>query len=402
MIADPDADARRRRVRVTPHADRDRGALARVPDRVAHHVLDGAVQQLGIAEHDGVARLGNLDLPAAALRLERGILRHLAHDVREIDRLSGGRGGSALQPGQHQELRDQRVQALGFALDAVQDRLILTPLLARETERDVETRQRRAQLVRNVAQQPSLGRDQRIQPLGHAIEVPAELHELVRPAAHRGPHPHAEVSLRQRAGRRPQGRQRTHDVAGQPVAGRRRRQQHGEEPEPLRVQPIVKQPHQADRYRRHEDVAALAAHRHRPRLHRRVAVGLHLGLAARQRPRRHHRHRLRRHRPPRHVVAVRVEEDGVDPRGALELVEEAGQLPRPAAIENGHRLVRVAGQHALAEAAHAHLDRCRGGRDRELEGQGHENERRPEPEENLEKDARHHQSRPGAPWRVYR
>src|SRR5467141_28049 len=152
VIADPDADARRRGVRVAPHADRDRGALARVPDRVAHHVLDGAVQQLGIAEHDGLARLGHLDLPAAALRLERGILRHLAHNVREVDRLPGRRGGSASQSGQHQELPDQRVQALGFALDPVEDGLILAPLLARETERDVETRQWRAELVRNVAQ----------------------------------------------------------------------------------------------------------------------------------------------------------------------------------------------------------------------------------------------------------
>jgi len=80
-----------------PHADRD-AVLARVPDRVAHHVLDGAVQQLGIAEHDGVARLGNLDLPAAALRLERGIPPPPRARCREIDRLSGGRGGSALQP----------------------------------------------------------------------------------------------------------------------------------------------------------------------------------------------------------------------------------------------------------------------------------------------------------------
>ena len=92
----------------------------------------------------------------------------------------------------------------------------------------------------------------------------------------------------------------------------------------------------------------------------------------------------------------------MDPRGALQLVEEPGQFPRPAAIENGHRLVRAARQHALAEAAHPHLDRCGGGRDRELEGQGHEDEGRPEPEEDLEEDTRHHQSRPGAPCRVYR
>ncbi|PYP99632.1 MAG: hypothetical protein DMF83_30195 [Acidobacteria bacterium] len=108
-------------------------------DRIAHHVLDGAVQQLGIARHAGVAGLGDLHGPAAALGLERRILHDIVDDRDEIDRLAHDRGDSALHPGQHEQLTDQRVQTLGFPLDPVEGGLVVARPLAAETERDVET-----------------------------------------------------------------------------------------------------------------------------------------------------------------------------------------------------------------------------------------------------------------------
>src|SRR5207247_9245076 len=95
VVAYPDPHASRSRA---AHAHLDRSALARVADRIAHHVLDGAVQQLGIARHAGVAGLGDLHGPAAALGLERRILHDIVDHRAENDRLAHDRGDSAPHP----------------------------------------------------------------------------------------------------------------------------------------------------------------------------------------------------------------------------------------------------------------------------------------------------------------
>ena len=117
--------------------------------------------------------------------------------------------------------------------------------------------------MRDVAEQPALGGDEGVEALGHPIEVAAELRELVGAVAHSGPDAHGEVAARQRTGRAPEDRQRPGHVAGQPVARGGRRREHRQEAKRLRRRPIVKQPHQADRQRRHQDVAAPLVHGHR-------------------------------------------------------------------------------------------------------------------------------------------
>src|SRR5439155_8473723 len=75
------------------------GLGPRVADRIAHHVLDGAVQQLGIARHAGVAGLGDLHGPAAALGLEHRFLHVIVVDRDETDCLAQYVGDLVSLPG---------------------------------------------------------------------------------------------------------------------------------------------------------------------------------------------------------------------------------------------------------------------------------------------------------------
>ena len=50
-----------------------------------------------------------------------------------------------------------------------------------QVDGDVEASQRRAQLVRDVLQQPALGRQQGLDPAGHLVERPRQLADLVLP-----------------------------------------------------------------------------------------------------------------------------------------------------------------------------------------------------------------------------
>ena len=111
-------------------------------DRVADDILHGAAQQLRIAADERVARLGELYGAPTALGLEGGVLHDLVHDDDEVDRLVQTARGAALHPRQHQQLADERVETIRLALDAVERGLIVPRALARETERDVQTRQR--------------------------------------------------------------------------------------------------------------------------------------------------------------------------------------------------------------------------------------------------------------------
>jgi len=83
----------------------------------------------------------------------------------------------------------------------------------------------------------------------------------------------------------------------------------------------------------------------------------------------------------------------VDARGVLQVGEKSGDAARSLTIEDRHRLARVAVEDLVAEACHTHLDGRGGGGDRQLEGERDEHERRPEPQEDLEEDAAHHQPR---------
>ena len=71
-------------------------------------------------------------------------------DPGQVHRLALRFARSALESGEHEELADEEVQTLGLALDPVEGGLLLARPLAREAERDVQARERRAKLVRDV------------------------------------------------------------------------------------------------------------------------------------------------------------------------------------------------------------------------------------------------------------
>ena len=90
------------------------------------------------------------------------------------------------QARQRHDLANQRVEPLGLALDARKIGLRFrarAPL--RERERHADSGERRAQLVRDVAQQSLLRRDQCLNALGHRVEVPGQRADLVAAARER-------------------------------------------------------------------------------------------------------------------------------------------------------------------------------------------------------------------------
>lgn len=332
---------------------------------ITHDVFDGAAEQFRVGGHDRVAALDELDRAPPTLGLEGGVLDDLVNNTEEMDRLAHRLRGPALQASEHQELTDQRVQPFGFPLDAIEGALVLAGLLARQTERDVEPGERQAQLVRDVAQQPTFGGHERIQPLRHPVEVTSELGELVGAVAHGGADAHGEVALGQGTGGAAKDSQRASHVVGEGIARDGRRRQDGQQPKHLRHRSVVQEPHEAHRHRGDQDVAPPVAHHHRARLHRGLAIRLDLGLARR------HRalgdlERLGRNGAARDVAATRIQQQRVNRRRPLEVGPEAGDTRRALAIEDGDGFFRAGIEDGVTEARDAHLDRRRGGGNRQL------------------------------------
>ena len=79
---------------------------------------------------------------------------------------------ATLQTGEGEQVLQHVVQAVGFDLDTFQSGLRLRiGLPARQSYGDVQARQRRTQLMRDVGQQAALGGDQVFDAFGHAVEV---------------------------------------------------------------------------------------------------------------------------------------------------------------------------------------------------------------------------------------
>src|SRR5207245_2874314 len=99
--------------------------------------------------------------------------------------------------GQRKQLPDHFIQTLTFALDPV-ERSFRRPASrpARQAERHSLTRQRRSQLMRNVAEQTPLRFDQRLDAAGHQIEITPQVSNLIMPLEELIVHAGGEVSLR--------------------------------------------------------------------------------------------------------------------------------------------------------------------------------------------------------------
>lgn len=88
--------------------------------------------------------------------------------------------GVGVQPGQLENLLNQRLQTVAFAPQARPQHFAFLGCGAfGQSQRDAQASQWRAQLVRHVAQQLALAADQALQACAHAVEVARQRAQLI-------------------------------------------------------------------------------------------------------------------------------------------------------------------------------------------------------------------------------
>jgi hypothetical protein len=170
-------------------------AFGCVAHGVAHDVLDGAPEQSGHAVcHRRFACLGaHRTLTAVGFKV--CIVGHVAHELAEVYARVPVTVRAAFEARQREQLSNHLVDAFGLAPDAVQVRARLrVATTASQFEGDAEARERRAQLVRDVAEQSSLRRHERFDARRHRVKVAPHVCQLVAPPAKERPDARREVA----------------------------------------------------------------------------------------------------------------------------------------------------------------------------------------------------------------
>ena len=176
--------------------------LRTIAHGVTQHVLDRAAQQLPIAAHHAMRRPDGLHLAALGGAFERGIAHHLVDHLVDVERLALEGYVGAVEARELQHLADEHVETLDLALHPIELTCGIGARLAREAEREAHPREGRAQLVRDIAQEPREGAAIGAQPVGHGVEFAREHRDLVLAALEARAHAHVET-LRRRARARP-------------------------------------------------------------------------------------------------------------------------------------------------------------------------------------------------------
>src|SRR6476661_9919396 len=103
-------------------------------------------------------------------------------------------------------------------LDTIERAIRLrTRTLSRETQRNTEPRQRRSQLMRNVAKQTLLRLHHRLETLGHRVEVTTQLSNFVLSLRQFSGYTRAEISSGELVGGGAEFQQRLREITRQPV-----------------------------------------------------------------------------------------------------------------------------------------------------------------------------------------
>ena len=152
--------------------------LRRVADAVAEDILDGAAEQLAIANNFAGEAAGDGDAAAANLSFQSAIADDLVYDVGGTRDLGDLPGGAALDEVHFHDIADERGDAVDVALDAVEGGLGVGRR-ACKLDGELEARERGTEFVGDVAEEAALTRDQRLQLVGHLIEGAAELPDLI-------------------------------------------------------------------------------------------------------------------------------------------------------------------------------------------------------------------------------
>ena len=125
---------------------------------------------------------------------------------------------TALKTGQHEQFAYKCIKPLGFQFDSFQRvDCILTVAPARNLQGKGQPCKRRTELVRDISKETFLRADQRFDTLGHQVEIPPELGNLITPPAQNGANTNFEVSVGQMPCRRPKFADRHGNIACKPV-----------------------------------------------------------------------------------------------------------------------------------------------------------------------------------------
>ncbi|MND92256.1 hypothetical protein D3C80_844080 [compost metagenome] len=199
--------------------DADRLPRLREAQGIAHHVLDGAAHQLGLAQQEpGLSlRLAKRDLHSGLLGLEPGILEQGLHQCQQIV-VALLQTMALLGAGEGQQLPYHPVHPLRLEPDPRQGVVRLVRALLRQAYGHLDTRQRGAQLVGDVVEQLLPAIHQLLQPLHHEVKVPRHLGQLIPAPAQGGQQPYPELAPGHLAEAAAQGVHRPGQVPGKQYA----------------------------------------------------------------------------------------------------------------------------------------------------------------------------------------
>ena len=258
-----------------------------------------------------------------------------------------------MQTGEREDLSDQGVEAVEVGLHAFDG---IGFAAADEFERDAETSERRAQFVGDVAEKFLLLLQERLDLLGHAIEVAGEVGEFVIARRNGGDRAHAEIAAGNSAGGSLQRADGRGDVARENQA-----EKSGGEQRDGDAQQESTDERRSDKAAqrenlRDEDVIAFRARDDRgagPTADAHAELRFPGGASFFEK-----KFTARRKAAREHIVRLRIEEHGANAGIAFDIVEILAQLP----IASGFVKVHGASAVVLERAGHpAAAERFRAG-----------------------------------------
>ena len=170
-------------------ANLDGCTCRRMPNRIAHNIVQRPCQQAAIARHREISLPAPYQTNLPHLGLNLRLARDLFYHGGQIQRLINSLGRIALGASHLDQFAHQTRQPVAFMLNAVQ-RPVAILARPRQFHRKPQPVERRTQLVRNILQQPALGGQQGLHAARHVVEGPRRIADLVLPVEAR---PHIEI-----------------------------------------------------------------------------------------------------------------------------------------------------------------------------------------------------------------
>src|SRR3984893_16076065 len=167
----------------TFEANFDFSLLSRVPNGIADNILYSTPEQVGTADRNTILCPMQSYAAVVIASLEVGVGHNRAQHFGNINRLVGKRFAS-VNLGKCKQVTDHAVQSFSLLLNARNRRLHRRAIyVANQFGGKIDPRERRAKLVRNVADQSLLCGHELFDLRRHAVEVSHQLCDLIVPTA---------------------------------------------------------------------------------------------------------------------------------------------------------------------------------------------------------------------------